>query len=74
MSEKKYEIVKITTEYITLGQLLKLVNVIGNGSEAKKYVFSHEIKVNNEISTQRGRKLYPSFLIEIDNSLFFEIK
>jgi len=57
MSEKR--IVTITTPYITLGQLLKLANVIGNGGEAKGYLATHEVLVNGEPDSRRGRKLYP---------------
>jgi ribosome-associated protein len=65
--------VQITTDYITLGQLLKFENVISNGSEAKAFVLNHKIIVNGEPSNQRGKKLYPSTTIAIDDSLFFEI-
>ncbi len=51
--------VKITTPYITLGQMLKLANLIGNGGEAKGFLLIHEVKVNGEIDQRRGRKLYP---------------
>ena len=51
--------VKITTPYITLGQLLKLANLIGNGGEAKFFLSAEEVKVNGEIDQRRGRKLYP---------------
>ena len=51
--------VKITTPYITLGQLLKLTNLIGNGGEAKFFLSVEEVKVNGEIDQRRGRKLYP---------------
>ena len=51
--------VKITTPYITLGQMLKLANLIGNGGEAKSFLKVEEVKVNGEIDQRRGRKLYP---------------
>ncbi len=51
--------VKITTPYITLGQMLKLANLIGNGGEAKGFLAVEEVKVNGEIDQRRGRKLYP---------------
>jgi len=73
MSEKTYEKVAITTDYITLGQLLKFKNVISSGSEAKIFVHSHSIKVNDNLTQERGKKLYPEFKIEIDDSMFFEI-
>ena len=57
--------VQITTPYITLGQLLKLENVIANGGEAKSFLAAHEVLVNGEVDCRRGRKLYPGDQIEI---------
>jgi len=65
--------VKITTDYITIGQLLKFQDVIKEGYEAKEYIQKHEILVNGESHKERGKKLYPGTKIVIDNSLFFEI-
>ncbi len=70
---KAYEKVKITTEFITLGQFLKFKGIISNGSDAKTYVCKNEILVNGELCTQRGKKLFPSTKIEINNTAFFEI-
>ena len=38
--------VKISTEYITLGQLLKYVGIIDSGFLAKIYLSEHNIYVN----------------------------
>ncbi len=51
--------VKIVTPYITLGQMLKLANLIGNGGEAKAFLQVEEVRVNGETDQRRGRKLYP---------------
>lgn len=59
------EKIKIKTEYITLGQFLKFVNIIGDGSEAKYYLASNKVFVNNELENRRGRKLYPGMTIDI---------
>lgn len=73
MTDINYKIIRISTDFITLGQFLKLSNVISNGGEAKEFIINHSILVNNEENKQRGKKLYPSYKIIIDNSLFFEI-
>ena len=65
--------VKITSEYITLGQFLKFADVISFGGEAKEYILEHNIFVNGEVCKMRGKKLYPGTQIVIDDSLFFEI-
>lgn len=50
--------IQIHTEYITLGQLLKLADVIQSGGEAKMAVKTLSIQVNGESENRRGRKLY----------------
>ncbi len=50
---------RLKGEYITLGQLLKAAGLAGSGSEAKEYIVSGMVKVNGEVDTRRGRKLYP---------------
>jgi len=61
------EIVKIKTEYITLGQFLKYINVIENGAMAKMYLSESEVLVNGELENRRGRKLYPEYKVVIEN-------
>ena len=66
MKQKRVPI-QINTEYITLGQLLKFADVVSSGSEAKFYLASHEIRVNEELDNRRGRKLRSGDLVEIEN-------
>ncbi len=73
MSKENAKIVKISTEYITLGQFLKFADVITNGGEAKRFIMTNKIFVNNELTTQRGKKLRDKDIVNINNSLFFEI-
>ena len=49
--------IKIVTEYITLGQFLKLADIISNGGEAKFYLSENEVYINGELDVRRGRKL-----------------
>lgn len=51
--------IKIDTEFITLGQLLKMTDWISSGGEAKLAVKELKITVNGEKEDRRGRKLYP---------------
>ena len=69
----KYQQLKIKTDFITLGQLLKFAGIIDNGSEAKEFIFNNEILVNGEDCKMRGKKLRGGEKIEINNSVFFEI-
>jgi ribosome-associated protein len=49
--------VQIRDETIRLGQLLKLVGIIDSGSEAKEFLASQPVLVNEERETRRGRQL-----------------
>ncbi|HEY8444902.1 MAG TPA: S4 domain-containing protein YaaA [Bacilli bacterium] len=57
------KIIKISTEYITLGQLLKLTREIQNGAEAKYYLQEKRVLVNDEEENRRGRKLYKGDIV-----------
>lgn len=67
---KKIERVKISTDFIKLDQFLKWVGFTDSGSEAKELILSGNIKVNNEIETRRGRKIYPDYKIETAHKIF----
>ncbi len=64
------EIVTITTEYITLGQFLKFVSIISNGSEARSYLEENTCLVNDEEENRRGRKLYPGYRVRVEDREF----
>lgn len=59
------ETVKITTAYITLGQLLKVSGVIDTGGSVKPFLEEHRIFVNGEREDRRGRKLYGGDTVEL---------
>lgn len=56
---------KLKTEYIELQQLLKIENYISSGGEAKYFLASNEVYVNNELETRRGRKLRVGDIVRI---------
>lgn len=58
--------IKITTEFIKLDQLLKLSNIVSNGSEAKYLILEGNVKYNGEIETRRGKKVYSGDIVEAD--------
>lgn len=58
--------IKIVTDYIELQQLLKKIDLISSGGEAKIFLLNNEVKVDGEDENRRGRKLYPGNLILID--------
>ena len=62
--------IAITTEFITLGQFLKLADIISQGGEAKAYLATHEVKVNGEPDNRRGRKLRNGDEVLLPEGLF----
>ena len=62
---KNIEKVKISTEFIKLDQFLKWLAVMDSGSEAKEIILDGKVKVNDEVETRRGRKIYPEYKVEI---------
>ncbi|MFR1710115.1 MAG: S4 domain-containing protein YaaA [Clostridium sp.] len=50
--------IKIDTEFIKLDSFLKFTGATTLGSEAKFYIQSGEVQVNDEVEVRRGRKLY----------------
>ncbi len=50
-------------EYIKLGQAIKAVGFVSTGVEAKIVIQNGEVKVNGEIETQRGKKLYDGDIV-----------
>ena len=62
---KNIEKVKISTEFIKLDQFLKWIAAVDSGSEAKEVILDGKVKVNDEVETRRGRKIYPEYKVEI---------
>ena len=62
--------VKITDEYVSLGQFLKLCDLITSGGEAKFFLKGNLVFVNGEREDRRGRKLYDQDLVEINNEVY----
>lgn len=65
--------VAIHTEYITLGQFLKLTDCIDSGGQVKAFLADTEIWVNGQPENRRGRKLYPNDKINVSGFGTFQI-
>ena len=70
MQQNKMTEVQISTDFIKLDSFLKFSGVASIGSEAKMYILDELVKVNDEICTQRGKKLYKGDIIEFDGEKF----
>lgn len=64
------ETVKIKTGFIKLDQLLKLVNMVSGGGEAKIIIKQGLVKVNNVIEYQRGKKIRFGDTVEFNGKIF----
>jgi ribosome-associated protein len=62
------EKIKLRDEFIKLGQALKAANLVESGVDAKYEILEGHVKVNGEVCTMRGKKLYGGDLIEFEGN------
>lgn len=55
----------IDTEFITLGQALKVTDAISSGGMSKWFLQENDVFVNGEVDRRRGRKLRHGDVINI---------
>ena len=60
------EQIAINTEFIKLDALLKYAALVGTGGEAKLVIGEGMVKVNGEVCTMRGKKIYPGDRVVFD--------
>lgn len=60
------EIITIRDDFIKLGQVLKLAGLVESGVDAKIRIQEGFVKVNGEVEVQRGKKIHPGDVIELD--------
>lgn len=62
--------VQIDTEFIKLGQVLKLIGLAGSGVHAKVLIVGGEVKVNGIVELQRGKKIYKGDTVEFEGHVY----
>lgn len=62
--------IEIKEEFITLGQFIKVIDLISSGGEAKSFLINNKVTINGELDSRRGRKLYKNDLIVIENNTY----
>lgn len=62
--------VKIYTEYITLGQLIKFLGIVSTGGEIKFFLAENQVFVNEIAENRRGKKLFDGDVVEILNKKY----
>ncbi|MFT9849406.1 S4 domain-containing protein YaaA [Aneurinibacillus sp. REN35] len=63
----------ISTDYIPLGQFLKLAEIIDTGGQAKFFLAETYIEVNGEEENRRGKKLYNGDMVFVDGFGTYEV-
>ena len=61
--------IQIHTEFIKLQDLLKFSGAVETGGDAKLIIQEARVKVNGEVCTMRGKKMYPGDRCSIDGEL-----
>ena len=54
---KKPTEITINTDYITLGQFLKVADIIQSGGEAKSFLAQNKVEIDGIADNRRGKKL-----------------
>ena len=62
--------VSIATEFIKLESALKFANATESGGMAKAVIQEGLVKVNGEVCTMRGKKLYPGDKVSFEGSTY----
>lgn len=62
--------IKIDTDFIKLGQLLKMAGLVDSGAHAKIMIINGDVKLNGNIEMQRGKKVYKGDIVEVEGHSF----
>jgi ribosome-associated protein len=60
------ETIILRDEFIKLGQALKAAGLCESGTDAKDVILEGLVKVNGEVETRRGKKLYDGDIVYFD--------
>lgn len=69
IQDKDMNEIKIKDEYIKLGQLLKLAGLTDSGLEAKLVIVNGQVKLNDNVEIQRGKKVFPGDIVEYNGNV-----
>jgi ribosome-associated protein len=62
--------IRFSGPYITVGQLLKKLDLVSSGGEAKAFLEEQPPKVNGEKESRRGRKLISGDKVQIGRQTY----
>ncbi len=66
--------VTISTEFIKLDQFLKYIGAAQTGGHSKEIIKQGEVKVNGEVSLERGKKIKSGDIVEITGEGAYIVK
>ena len=58
------------TEFVKLQQFMKLADVVGQGSDAKMLIQDGCVKLNGQVCTMRGKKVYDGDIMEFEGTQY----
>ena len=58
------EIIHLRDDFIKLGQALKAAGLVESGVDAKLVIQDGQVRVNGQVETQRGKKLFAGDMVE----------
>ncbi len=64
------EEIRISTPFIKLDQFLKFAGIAQTGGHSKEIIAQGAVSVNGDVCLQRGKKIYPEDIVEIDDYSF----
>ncbi|WP_368489258.1 RNA-binding S4 domain-containing protein [Clostridium sp. BJN0013] len=62
--------IKVNTDIIRLDSFLKWCGAVSQGCEAKIFIKDGMVKVNGEVETRRGRKLFKGYIVEFGGNTY----
>lgn len=65
---------QLRTDFITLSQLLKAVDLVGSGGEGKDWIAQGGFKVNGEPEDRRGRKIRVGDRVQLPDGTIIEVR
>ena len=74
VAEKNFTEVRITTPDIRLDAALKLASAVSTGGQAKMVIQDNMVKVNGDVCTLRGKKLFDGDEFSFENRFYKIVK
>lgn len=72
MNEQTFQL-KANSEFITLGQLIKVLGFVDSGGNVKYFLETEKIFVNDTIEKRRGKKLFNKDIVKINEHVIYVV-